>query len=167
MQPNSCLLSPMRTQWWALGPILFSIFISCVDNDTKSLLVKFAGDTNIGGVINNKEARLPLQNNLNHLFKWSQSNKMCFNTAKWKIIHLGTRNAGYTYRMGIGSETAWGWPLRKARPITSLLMGRLRSVLMAVLKYIPMEKISDSGELFTGITQIQLLELQWNNLTLR
>lgn len=62
--------------------------------DIKSLLVNFADDTVIGGVVNNKEERSLLQRDLNHLVKWSKSYKLCFNTVKYKVIHLGNKNAG-------------------------------------------------------------------------
>lgn len=65
--------------------MLFSIFLSALDENIKSMLMKFVNDTKIGGVVNNEEYRSLIQTNVGCLISWVQANKRHFNTAKFKI----------------------------------------------------------------------------------
>ena len=51
-----------------LGPILFIIFINDIDNNIISKLSKFADDTKVGKVVNNKTQAREFQNNLDKLY---------------------------------------------------------------------------------------------------
>lgn len=92
-----------------LGPVLFNIFINDLDNRVDGLLIKFADDTKLGGLANTQDERTTLQSNLDWLEDWAERNKMSFNREKCKVVHLGRKNVGHTYRMGdswLGSSTS-------------------------------------------------------------
>lgn len=69
--------------------MLFNIFCSDLKPNIKLLLLKFVGDSKIGGVVNNGDDRVVIQSNLHHMVRWAHSNKMNVKTAKCKVIHLG------------------------------------------------------------------------------
>ncbi|CAM5129309.1 unnamed protein product [Eretmochelys imbricata] len=83
-----------------LGPVLFSIFISDLDNGTESTLIKFEDTTKLGGVASGLEERIKIQNDLDKLEKWTEVNRMKFNKDKCKVLHLGRNNQLHTYKMG-------------------------------------------------------------------
>ena len=94
---------PERT--WAvgfsvLGPALFNIFISDLDEGVKSTLFKFADDTKMRGDVGMLEGRNRLQSDLGRLQGWTDENRMGFNTDKCKVLHLGRNNQHHTYRLG-------------------------------------------------------------------
>lgn len=64
-----------------LGLMLFSMFISDLEVNIKSLLIQLADDTDIGGVVNDEDGA-DIQRNLNYLVNWAHSNKRCLNKAK-------------------------------------------------------------------------------------
>ncbi|CAM5092187.1 unnamed protein product [Eretmochelys imbricata] len=91
-----------------LGPVLFNIFISDLDNGIESTLIKFADDTKLGGVANALEHMIKIQNDLDKLEKCSEIIRMKFNKNKCKVLHLGRNNQLHTYKMGndcLGSNT--------------------------------------------------------------
>ena len=82
-----------------LGPLLFLIFINCLD-DTANLITilrKFADDSKVGQVIRSDEDRNKLQDCLNSLFDWTQQMGMEFNIGKCHVLHFGHRNPNYSY----------------------------------------------------------------------
>ena len=62
-----------------LGPVLFNIFINDLDEGVKGALVKFADDTKLGGIANTLEDRNKIQNYLDRMEHWAESNRMKFN----------------------------------------------------------------------------------------
>ena len=84
-----------------LGPTLFYIFIDNIDTCAEliTLLNKFADDTKGLNVIEEESDRVDLQLTLDRLVEWSKKWGMSFNTAKCKIMHVGSRNPGFKYYM--------------------------------------------------------------------
>ena len=84
-----------------LGPILFLIFINCIDDEATliSIIRKFADDTKLGNKIVNDSDRQDLQNCLDNLFNWSVNWGMEFNVKKCSVIHFGRNNPLHEYSM--------------------------------------------------------------------
>ena len=84
-----------------LGPILFLIFINCLDDQATliSIIRKFADDTKLGNKIVNDSDRQDLQNCLDSLFNWTVDWGMEFNVNKCSVIHFGRQNPRHEYSM--------------------------------------------------------------------
>ncbi|KAK4831194.1 hypothetical protein QYF61_015926 [Mycteria americana] len=80
-----------------LGPMLFNIFISDLDDGIKCTLMKFADDTKLSGEVDTLEGRATLQEDLDRLEEWDNKNHMKFN--KDKLV-LGKHNPGVQHRLG-------------------------------------------------------------------
>jgi ribonuclease P/MRP protein subunit RPP40 len=85
-----------------LGPLLFVIFINNMDDTVEGLvdiLRKFADDTKLGQTVEKDEDRARLQEALDKLCSWAAKRGMVFNVAKCKVMHMGSRNPGFSYTM--------------------------------------------------------------------
>ena len=82
-----------------LGPLLFLIYINNLENSLDANILKFADDTKIFNVINNREDAAKLQNDLYTLFGWSQCWLMLFNIEKCMTMHFGLRNICADYEI--------------------------------------------------------------------
>ena len=68
-----------------LGPLIFLILIGDIDKDiVSSFLSSFADDTRIGQEVDCEQDAVSLQNDLESIYKWCESNNMCFNSDKFE-----------------------------------------------------------------------------------
>ena len=85
--------SPVKSgvpQGTVLGPILFLIFISSIDEDIRySFLSSFADDTRICKGVSNAIDTFKLQRDLNVTYQWTESNNMTLNDTKFQLLRHG------------------------------------------------------------------------------
>ncbi|GAB0204113.1 mitochondrial enolase superfamily member 1 [Grus japonensis] len=98
-------LDKWSVRWWGppgidIGPTLFNIFISDLDDGIKRILMKFADDTKLSGEVDSSEWKATLQEDLDRLEEWANKNLMKFNKDKCKVLHLGKHNPGVKHRLG-------------------------------------------------------------------
>ena len=101
-------------QGLVLGPVLFDIFVSDLDDGITCALMKFADDTKLSGEVDTAEGRGTLQEDQDRLEEGDNKNLMKFNKDKCKVLHLGKHNPGTQHRLGstqLGSSSVkrtWG-----------------------------------------------------------
>jgi len=87
-------------QGLVLGLVLFNIFVDDMGSGTQCTLSKFASDFKLCGVIDTLEGRDAIQRDLDRLERWACMNRMKFNKAKCKVLHVGQGNPKHKYRLG-------------------------------------------------------------------
>ncbi|GAB0197195.1 hypothetical protein GRJ2_002184800 [Grus japonensis] len=83
-----------------LRPALFNVFVGNTDSGIECTLSKFANDTKLCGVVDTLEGRNAIQRDLDMLERWARANRMKFNKAKCKVLHMGQGNPKHNYRLG-------------------------------------------------------------------
>ncbi|GAB0205987.1 mitochondrial enolase superfamily member 1 [Grus japonensis] len=83
-----------------LGPALFNIFVGDMDSGIECTLSKFADNTKLCGVADTLEGRDAIQRDLARLERWARANRMKFNKAKGKVLHVGRCNPKHNCRLG-------------------------------------------------------------------
>lgn len=89
-----------------LGPALFVIFINDLPSVVQSSCEMYADDTKVFGTVDTQSKWDQLQQDLNNLVEWADRWQLRFNAGKCQVLHLGSKNPRYTYRMKAhGSDT--------------------------------------------------------------
>ncbi|GAB0183366.1 mitochondrial enolase superfamily member 1 [Grus japonensis] len=83
-----------------LGPTLFNVLVSNMDSGIECTLSKFANNTKLYGVVDMLEGRDAIQRDLDRLERWACVNRIKFNKAKCKVLHVGWHNPKHDYRLG-------------------------------------------------------------------
>ena len=94
-----------------LGPILFLIYINCIDStlrahDNEILVSKFADDTKLGRKVGCREDNVSLQSALDSLDKWCSDWGMQLHPDKCVVIHFGRNNTQHDYFIGSAKLSA-------------------------------------------------------------
>ncbi|GAB0206111.1 triadin [Grus japonensis] len=88
-------------QGLVLGLALFNIFDGQRgDSGIECTLSKFANDTKLCGVVDTLEGRDAIQTDLDRPKRRACVNRMKFNKAKCKVLHVGRCNPKHNYRLG-------------------------------------------------------------------
>ena len=82
-----------------LGPILFLIYINDLETGLRSTISKFADDTKVGRRALTRKECEAIQNDLSKIIQCSEQWQIPFNLEKCKIMHFGTVNSNYMYKM--------------------------------------------------------------------
>jgi len=82
--------------------VRFNIFVGNMESGTECTLSKFANHTKLCDVVDTLEGRDAIQRDLDRLERWACVNRMEFNQAKCKVLHMGQSNPRNKYRLSGG-----------------------------------------------------------------
>lgn len=88
-----------------LGPLLFLflVYVNDIGNGITSTTKLFADDCTLYRRVNSAQDARCLQQDINHLFTWSQNWQLKFNISKCKVIQISNKKLGipYTYNINL------------------------------------------------------------------
>ena len=87
-------------QGYVLGPILFLIYITDLEEGVTGNILKFADDTKLFRKTKEIGDKQKLQDDIDKLVRWSEKLQMLFNFGKCKCLHTGPGNTGMNYEIG-------------------------------------------------------------------
>ena len=137
------------TQESVLGPVLFNIFISDIDDGTECTLTKFADGTNLISAVDAAEGKDAIQRELEKLRRWALVNLVRYNKARWKVLHLGQGNPRYVCKLG--EELLESSPAEKNLGLFSLEKRRLQGHLIVTFQYLKGVYKHEGNQLFTPV----------------
>ncbi|GAB0204258.1 cAMP-dependent protein kinase inhibitor alpha [Grus japonensis] len=70
-----------------------------MDSGIECTLRNFSDHTKLCGVVDTLEGRDAIQRDLDRLERWAHANRMKFNKARCKVLHMGQRNPKHNYRL--------------------------------------------------------------------
>ena len=76
-------------QGTVLGPLLFLIYISDISEGVKAKLKVYVDDTKVKRSIKDETEVEELQEDLETMYKWADTNNMTFNSAKFQLMRYG------------------------------------------------------------------------------
>lgn len=83
-----------------LGPILFNIFTSDLDDGAECFLYTSDNDTKLRGLADRPGACAAIQRDLSRLEEWADGDLVEFNKRKCGVIHLKKNNPIHQYMFG-------------------------------------------------------------------
>ena len=78
---------------------MFLIYVNDLHSNVINELLKFADDGKLFGCVDNTSVVNSIQDDLFTLENWSKEWLMLFNTDKCKVMHFGTNNPKYVYKL--------------------------------------------------------------------
>ena len=81
------------------GPTLFIIYVNDIPGMLSSLVKLYAHDTKLLADVSNHEGKISFQSDLDLISNWSKDWLVKLNASKCKVMHFGTRNNKYRYRL--------------------------------------------------------------------
>ena len=96
-----------------LGPLLFLILIGDINKGVDSSIGLFADDTRVWKGISSISDETALQDDLNQVYYWAQTNNMSFNNTKFEVIRFSkNKNLEPSYRSAEGGAIVQRGSLR-------------------------------------------------------
>ena len=81
-----------------LGPLLFLILMYDITKDIRhSILSSFADDTKVWKGVDGNKARILLQDDLDTIYEWAESNNMKFNSDKFQVVRFSPETSTCYY----------------------------------------------------------------------